>query len=90
MKKFEDGSFKTVVISEVCEHLEDYQTLLSEAKRISNEYILITVPVNMPQPDHVWPKWSYEDCEREFGRLGTILEIRRNYEYNYNLIWIRK
>ncbi len=88
--KFADNSFQTVVLGEVVEHLEDYQNLFKEAKRISSEYILITVPVYLPQPDHVWPQWSLEDCEREFKQLGKILEIRRQYEHNYNLIWIRK
>jgi len=90
LDKFSNNSFKTVVLSEVVEHIENYKKLLNEAVRISSEYILITVPVDMPQPDHIWPKWDFEDIEREFGFMGKILEIKRNYEYNFNIIWIRK
>ena len=45
---FEDNSFDLVLCCEVLEHLPDdiYQDALKEIQRVSNEYILITVPNN--------------------------------------------
>lgn len=87
---FENNSFETVVMSEVIEHLPDYSHLLQEAKRVSSKYILISVPVNMPNPDHVWPEWSEEDIKREFSILGNIKLIKTDTIYNFNVVWIEK
>lgn len=41
---FEDGSFDTVVMAELPEHLEDPQRAIKEALRVSREQVLITCP----------------------------------------------
>lgn len=41
---FQDGSFDTVVISEVLEHLIEPKIVLSEARRVTRNNVLITVP----------------------------------------------
>jgi ubiquinone/menaquinone biosynthesis C-methylase UbiE len=41
---FKDSSFDTVIISEVLEHLLDPKTVLQEAKRVTKNNVLVTVP----------------------------------------------
>ena len=85
-----DRSFDTVVLSETVEHIPDFHHILAEAKRLSREYIVVTVPISMGGCGHVWPEWSHEDIVEQFGGLGKILEIRENREYDFWLVWIRK
>lgn len=87
---FPDNTFDTVVMSEVIEHQEDYQNLLSEARRISRDQIVITVPMDLWNDDHVWPVWSEEDVRREFASVGKIESVYRDPIYNFNLIVIKK
>lgn len=87
---FGDNTFDTVVMSEIVEHLPDYSNLLSEARRISKNKIVITVPIDLYNDDHVWPIWTEEDIRREFSSVGRIESIFRDTIYNYNLVVIRK
>lgn len=87
---FDTSSFDTVVMSEVIEHLPDYSHLLSEARRISRNRIVITVPVDLYNDDHVWPVWTEEDIRREFASVGTIESIDIDPIYNFNLICLKK
>jgi SAM-dependent methyltransferase len=87
---FGDSSFDTVVCSETLEHLADFHPVLPELKRVSRQYIVITVPISMGNCGHVYPVWSCEDVHREFGSLGKILEVRHNYEAHSHLVWIKK
>lgn len=41
---YDDSQFDLVTAFEVLEHIEDYQTALSELKRVSSKYIAVTVP----------------------------------------------
>lgn len=41
---FEDNSFDLVIACEVLEHLEDPQSAINEICRVSNKYILVSVP----------------------------------------------
>ena len=41
---FPDETFDTVVCSEVLEHIDDYETAMSEIKRVACNYVVITVP----------------------------------------------
>jgi len=87
---YRDNSFMTVVCSELIEHLEEHELLLSEIKRVSKKYMVITVPVSMGGVGHVWPEWSYQDVLDKFGLLGKILIIHIDLEHNFYLLWIRK
>jgi len=86
---FGDNQYQTVVACEFLEHIEDYHSVLDEMKRVSRGEVIITVPINLPNPDHVWPEWGWSDIEKEFGEHGDIVEIRRVYEYNFNIIRLR-
>ena len=87
---FGDNSFDTVVMSEIIEHLLDYSNLLKEAHRICANRIVITVPIDLYNDDHVWPIWTEEDIRREFRFLGNIQNIVRDEVYNFNLVTIYK
>jgi len=50
--EFVDNSFDTVVCMEVIEHVDshDYESSLSELRRVSAQYLLISVPFNEREP----------------------------------------
>ena len=87
---FGDGQFETVVCSETLEHITDHTLILSELKRVSNTYIVITVPWSMGGCGHVYPRWEWADIQAKFSPLGKILEIRWQSEQNFWLVYIRK
>jgi len=72
-----DKSFDTVLLKEIVEHLKDYTNCLEEAKRLAKKTIVITVPIDMPLPNHHHPTWSEDDCRRVFGQLGLVTELFR-------------
>ena len=41
---FDDGQFELVLCTEVLEHISEPETALTELKRVSSEYLLISVP----------------------------------------------
>lgn len=41
---FPDNSFNIILLFEVLEHVKNFDSILKEAKRVANNYILITVP----------------------------------------------
>lgn len=87
---FNDNSFDTVLCSELVEHVEDYGFLLKEIRRVAKRDIVLTVPVDMGNPDHVWPKWAYDDIFEQFGWMGHIVEVRRLLVMNFCLVHILK
>ena len=44
LSKFKDKQFDLVICCEVLEHVEDFQKALKELYRISNKYLLVSVP----------------------------------------------
>lgn len=72
---YSDKWFDTVLLKEIIEHLKDYSNCLAEAKRLAKKTIVITVPIDMPLPNHHHPTWTEEDLEREFGHLGQTMTI---------------
>jgi len=86
---FSDQSFDTVVLSEVLEHLPNHAWVLPEAMRVSRLYMVVTVPINMPGVGHVHPEWSYRRMIELGAQLGTLIEFRRLFEMNTQLIWVR-
>ena len=41
---YEDNSFDLVLLFEVLEHVENFEDILKEARRVARKYVLITVP----------------------------------------------
>ncbi len=88
---FQDRSFDTVVASELFEHLQTHELLLSEIRRCARTYVVITVPISMGGVGHIWPQWTYQDCIDKFGCLGSFIEIRRYFDppHKFTLCYIR-
>lgn len=58
---FEDGSYDTVVLAEILEHLRDPEQALREAVRVARQRVLVTVPNEDAWPSHLRPHMSYEE-----------------------------
>ena len=87
---FADDTFDTVVASEIVEHLDSFQNLLKEIRRVSREYMVVTVPTSMGGCGHVWPVWTCEDVHKQFACLGKFIEVRHCIEAHFHLVWVRK
>lgn len=52
---FADGSFDTVVLAEILEHLDNPGPALGEAARVARERVIVTLPLNgWADPTHRW------------------------------------
>lgn len=71
---FTDKAFDCVVLSEVLEHCLDPDTVLSEAKRVCSNRIVITVPDEYNWDPQVEPFMSWEDHVKG-GELELIKKI---------------
>jgi 2-polyprenyl-3-methyl-5-hydroxy-6-metoxy-1,4-benzoquinol methylase len=76
----DDDGFDTVVLAEVLEHFheDDRSTLLSEAKRIANCKVVVTLPMDSPDPTHVKPQWKREEVEQLVGPV-EVRDIRGHW-----------
>lgn len=87
---FSTDSFRTVVCTEVLEHIERHDIIVPELVRVAQEYVVITVPTNMPGAGHIYPVWSHEQFRTLAARMGTVIEVHSYYETKHHLAWIRK
>jgi len=87
---FLPNTFETVVCSETLEHMLDHSLVLRDMQRVTNTYMVITVPMDMEGLGHCYPRWEYDDLVSRFGPMGKILEIRGFFEENFWLVHIRK
>lgn len=67
----------TVLLLEVLEHLEDREAVARTALWMARRRVVVTVPVDMPDPAHVKPRWSRGDLEALFGELSVCQQIGR-------------
>lgn len=65
----------TIVMLEVLEHLDDPVAACELAKRLADKRIVISVPVNMPDPAHIKPQWNMADIEGLLGNLSHCEQI---------------
>jgi SAM-dependent methyltransferase len=63
-----DGSFDTVVCSEVLEHLDDYEAAVDELKRLAADRVIITVPNDKYSEDSREHVWAF--TEKDIQALG--------------------
>ncbi len=84
-----DNFYDLVIMSQVIEHLEDYEPALKEAKRIckSGGYFLIAVPTEDHHKLHFHPVWTEEDVKNVGKKMGDIISIRRGE--NWWLLYVR-
>lgn len=69
---FKDNSFELITAVELLEHLEDPSAAIKELKRVSNKYILITVPNNEKIQQIICPH-----CLKVFLLSGHIQSFDR-------------
>jgi len=87
---FRTGQFRTVVCTELLEHIVRHDVIIPELVRVTSEYIVITVPTNMPGVGHIYPTWSHEQVYDLAASMGAVLEVHSYYETKHHLAWIRK
>ena len=87
---FSTDSFRTVVCTEVLEHIQRHDIIVLELVRVAQEYIVITVPTNMPGGNHIYPVWTHAQVYELAASMGTVMEIHSYYETKFHLAWIRK
>ncbi len=77
--EIKERDFPLIILSEILEHLEDYQPLIDRAKEFSKENgrFLITVPINSPKHKHFHPIWSKEDARKLAYKFGILEEIKK-------------
>lgn len=76
----DNDEFDTVVLAEVLEHFyeDDRGTLLAEAKRIAGCKVIITLPMNSPDPTHVKPQWKRDEVMQLVGPV-EVKNIRGHW-----------
>lgn len=87
---FPDDSFRTVVCTEVLEHIQRHDIIVPELVRVAQEFIVITVPTDMQGVGHIYPKWTHEQIHDFAAKMGTVIEVHSYYETHHHLAWIRK
>lgn len=83
LSRFDDGSFDTVLLLDIVEHLDHDQRLLEDARRVCRQNVILTVPARMPDslagsqlvfgaymdPTHL-RYYVFADLENLFDRVG--------------------
>ncbi|MGB6035340.1 MAG: class I SAM-dependent methyltransferase [Cryomorphaceae bacterium] len=101
----EDNSFDCILLLEVLEHLDDYELALKELVRVSNKYVLISVPnepywriLNMVRFKYVSNlgntpghvnNWTTNGLKRLLSRYGTILKMKTPLPWQMVLLDVR-
>lgn len=77
-----DKSFDTVCLGDILEHVKDPDKVLSEAKRLSNDRIIITVPAefdwekNNPNIQSLVSRQTHIDAGEDLEKLGKDLTLK--------------
>jgi tetratricopeptide (TPR) repeat protein len=69
----------TVTLIEVLEHLEDPAGVARDALALARRRVIVTVPVNMPDPAHVKPSWTEDDIKKLLGEPLICSNIDSHY-----------
>ena len=94
---YENDSFNTLILSDVIEHIDDWEKAVDEAIRVSNHKIIITVPAYM----WLWSKYDKSlGHYRRYGKkiMNKFLKKYSNINYKIGylfgpilpLVWMRK
>lgn len=94
---YENNSFDTLILSDVIEHIKEWEKAVDEAIRVAKKKIIITVP------SYMW-LWSNYDKSlghyRRYEKKSTKKFLRKYSDINYKigylfgailpLVWLRK
>jgi ubiquinone/menaquinone biosynthesis C-methylase UbiE len=94
---YESEEFDLVLAAEVLEHLEDYETGLSEIRRVAREFCIISVPLeplwrvlNIARGAYISSLGNTPGHIQHWGKTG-LLELLKQYfivlEMHYPLPW---
>jgi len=74
-----DNTYDLVVMSQILEHIKDYEPVLKEAKRIckSGGYFLIGTPIEDHHKLHFHPIWTEEDIKKLGKKMGDTIAIKK-------------
>jgi 2-polyprenyl-3-methyl-5-hydroxy-6-metoxy-1,4-benzoquinol methylase len=74
-----DERFDSVVISEVCEHLEDPRAALASLGRVlaPEGRLFVNMPINSPAPDHLYLLRTPEEVVELVRSAGYTIEATR-------------
>lgn len=74
-----EKQFDLVIMSEMLEHIKDYDLVLKEAKRICKDdgYFAISLPIENYGHGHIHPVWKEEDIIKLSEKLGRIVNLNR-------------
>lgn len=74
-----DKTYDLVVMSQILEHIEDYEPVLKEAKRIckSGGYFLVGTPLEDHHKLHFHPIWTEEKIREVGSKLGDIITLKK-------------
>lgn len=78
-----DDTYDLVVMSQILEHIEDYEPVLKEAKRIckSGGYFLIGTPIEDHSKFHYHPVWTEEDMKELGKKMGDIIALKKGEDW---------
>ncbi len=78
-----EKTFDLVILSQILEHIEDYEPVLKETKRIckSGGYFLVGVPLEDHHKLHFHPVWSEEKIKEVGDKLGQIISLEKAEDY---------
>jgi len=94
---YKDNSYNTIILSDVIEHIEDWEKAVHEAIRVSNKKVILTVPAY---------KWLWSNYDKELGHyrryhkkdivnfLKKYPDLKYKVGYLFGpllpLVWMRK
>ena len=75
---FRDSTFDTVVLAEIIEHADNPRRLLQEAARVGRLKVVVTIPIGLNDPTHLWDFDSFSF--KELVSESKLLEVEQEIE----------
>ena len=82
---FRDSTFDTVVLAEIIEHADNPRRLLQEAARVGRLKVVVTVPIGLNDPTHLWDFDSFSF--KELVSESKLLEVEQEIEISHFLLY---